>query len=87
MILQREYPKYARSNNLPPEIEKKVEAWVDMKMDELARMREDEEIPMLAEEFRKQLVWIELFDSATLVINVNLNDFDLGIRISSLLSK
>ncbi|MHC4943076.1 MAG: hypothetical protein ACYTG7_08675, partial [Planctomycetota bacterium] len=86
-ILQREYPKYARSKNLPSEIEKKVEAWVDMEMDELAQRREDEDIPRLAEEFRTQLAWIELFDSATLVINVNLNDFDFGIRISSLLSE
>jgi hypothetical protein len=86
-ILQREYPKYARSNKLPSDVEKKVEAWVDMEMEELARKREDEDIPMLAEEFRKQLVWIDLFDSVTLTLNVNLNDFDLGIRISSLLSK
>jgi hypothetical protein len=86
-IIRREYPQYADKEELPPRVEKSVEAKVDEVMETLALDREEEVIPRLTKDFRKKLVWIELLDSLSLVVNVNRTDLDLGLRLSYLFSK
>lgn len=86
-IIQSEYPKYARQPKLPTNIENKVVSLVDAEMDELARRREDDEIPRLTQEFRDNLVWFDLLDSFVLTVNVNVNDFDIGLRLESVLTR
>jgi hypothetical protein len=84
-VLRREFPRYANQKELPASVEAKVKKRVQVKMNELTRIQEEEEIPRLTEEFRKYLTWIDLLECLVLQVNLNRNDVDLGIRISSIL--
>ena len=52
-VIRRDFPRYAGQNNLPTQVEKQVEEWVDASMEMLIQKREEEDIPRLAGEFRK----------------------------------
>jgi hypothetical protein len=86
-IIRREYPQYAGREELPPRAEKGVEKKVDDAMNKFNKDLEEETIPRLTEEFRKELAWIDLLDSLILVVNINRTDLDLGLRLSSLFSQ
>jgi len=86
-VLRQEYPKYAGAENLPASVEAELIAKVDERMVALSKKRDEETIPKLTEEFRKYLAWIDLFNSVTFSVNVNLNDFDFKVRVSTLLSE
>ncbi len=86
-VVRREFPKYAGRETLPADVERKVDRWADARMQEIEQKIEDVEIPRLTSEFRKRLEWIDLINSVTLVMNINISDMDLSVRISSLFSE
>lgn len=86
-IIRTEFPRHRGDKELPATVEQKVEDRVEAEMNEMRKHRREKEVPRLAEKYRKKLAWIDLLQSLSLQVNVNLNDLDLNVRASTVLSK
>jgi len=87
-VVSQQFPTYAqRPDDLPEDVEARVEAEVDRRLEELDRQRREETIPRLAREFREGSSWMGMFLEGVGALRLGERTADLEIRARTVLER